>query len=57
MDNNDEFSNFLTRVDAKGLKLIDDSSNAPGVITSLERVIPNGHYQLVHKCKPLSRNN
>jgi hypothetical protein len=46
MGNDDEFFNFLKRTGAIGLELIDDSSDKPGVFTSLERVIPNRYYQI-----------
>jgi hypothetical protein len=37
----------LKRVSAKGLELLGDSSDKSVVITSLERVIPNKHYQII----------
>ncbi|CAG8546620.1 2832_t:CDS:2, partial [Funneliformis mosseae] len=46
MDNHDEFFNFLRRNEANGLELIDDISDNPNIITSLERVIPNRYYEI-----------
>ncbi|RIA94837.1 hypothetical protein C1645_817543 [Glomus cerebriforme] len=46
MSDNDEFFNFLRRADARGLVLINDPSDVPVVITSLECVIPDEYYQI-----------
>jgi hypothetical protein len=46
MSSDNEFFSFLRRVDAKGLELINNYSDEPFVITSLERVIPNEYYQI-----------
>ncbi|KAF0458566.1 hypothetical protein F8M41_000953 [Gigaspora margarita] len=46
MYSEDDFHDFLTAVDGKGLESIDDNNEAPKVIRSLRHIHPNQHYKI-----------
>jgi len=49
MHNNDEYVNFLERVEAMGLERRNDVSNTPMVATSLDHIIPGETYDIISR--------